>query len=66
METILVIVGVASVLALLRSLFSPKHEPQYIFVPVPIEHQRQHIGCLPIVMVIVFSLLIVALVSGSY
>lgn len=65
MDALLLLVGTCFVVALLRGLFIANRDPEYIFVPVPIQpRRRRSSGCLLTVSLLLLSLLLLALLGG--
>jgi hypothetical protein len=61
METMLII-GIIAVVALL--LQRPAPQTQVIYVPMPVEEERGGLGCAPLIIVAVVTLLVIVGMQG--
>lgn len=57
------VVGVAALL--LRSLFPPTNDPEYVLVPVPVQRPQHSVGCIPMLVLLLIALLVLAFLFGN-
>lgn len=57
------VVGVAALL--LRSLFPPTNDSEYVLVPVPVQRSQHSVGCIPMLVLLLIALLVLAFLFGN-